>query len=145
MKKIILIILFSLVLNSCDNTFKAEKVELETYSDIELYETYLVSNVSSSPSERYPVLINEVIKKRIKRICEDYSNINKFNAEFYEDAYCTRNYYKNYKKLKGIESIIERCEEYYSGSFTYIKSNNNNQWHLIYPKNMRGTIYCDKK
>lgn len=145
MRKVTLIIITLVLLYSCDTKFKAEKVESETYSNIELYETYLVSNVSSSPSERYHVLINEIIKKRIKKIYNTDSNINKFNAEFYEDVYCTRNYYENYEKLKGVESIIERCEDYYCGSFTYIKSNNNNQWYLIFPKNMRDTIYCDKK
>ena len=142
MKKLFLTFFPLVILIACDTTFRAEKVETKNYNHEELYETYLVSNASNAKKERYPILLS-FLEKRLNEINKTDTNIVKFVSEFYDNVSCTRRYYKNYKNLKGVESIVERCEEYYCGSFTYEKSKeNNNQWYLTYPKNMKDTIYC---
>ncbi len=142
MNKPFLIFFLLIQLVACDNTLKATKVETENYNN-ELYETYLVSNVSNLPKVRYPNLLNTVVKKRVREVSKTDTRIVRYVVEFYDDVACTRRYYKNHKHLKGVESIIERCEEYYCGGFTYEKSQeNDNKWYLVYPKNIKDTIYC---
>ena len=145
MRKIILIITSIIFLYSCDTTFKAEKVATENYNNGFIYESYLVTNTSDIPEKRYPILLS-FIENRLNEINKTNSNLSKFGIAFYDNVSCTRRFYKNYKNLKGVESIVDRCEEYYCGSFQYKKSKEKpNQWYLIFPKNMRDTIYCDKK
>jgi len=142
MKRLFLINFLLVALFGCDTNFKAVKVESENYSNEKIYETYLISNTSDLPKERYPVLINNVAKKRIQEIHKTNTDVIKFVAEFYRDVSCTRKYYENYESLKRVESIVERCEEFYSGSLTYERSTiNDKYWYLVYPKNMKDTIY----
>lgn len=67
----------------------------------------------------------------------------KFVVGFYENTSCTRRYFKNYKSLKGVEHISERCENNHIETFIYEQSDS--RWNLKYSKNKKYTIYCSKE
>ena len=149
MKEILLFFVSMVILISCDTTFKAEKIITEN-SNQKTSEIYLVSNLTDTPKTNDSILLNTIVKKRIQEICETNMNIIEFSTYFYFDVYCTRSFFENYEKLKSSESVMDTCDdddhEYaYPYSYTYERlTGDNNQfyWHLVYPHNMKDTIYC---
>lgn len=142
MKKIILLVTSIVFLYSCDTTFKVEKM-ISDNRNRTINETYLVSNIDYSSKVNDSILINTVVKERLTEICKTDTVIMKFVVGFYENTSCTRRYFKNYKSLKGVEHISERCENNHIETFIYEQSNN--KWNLKYSKNKKYTIYCNKK
>ncbi|TPN88032.1 hypothetical protein [Aquimarina algicola] len=138
----VILILFLVLLSACDTSFRIEKVSSDNTSITKIYETYLVSNVSNIPEEKYSIL-QASLKNRFIQLCEKDTFVNEFSVDFYEDIYCTRNYYKRIEQLRGAESLIEKCEDYYYGSFLYKRSKEKPyMWYLSYPTNLKDTIYC---
>jgi len=128
--------------SACDNQFKAEKViSRKGLEDKEYFELYLISNFSKDRSERYKTLLDFIQKSDFWK--KD-SSITSHTFVFYDDCYCTRNYIERIDKLENSESLVERCENEYCGTFVYEKSQlNSKMWHLTFPRDIKDTIYIE--
>jgi|SRR5690554_3915070 len=143
MRKILFVLFFPLLM-ACE--FKAEKVlsEVRNGNGSELY---LISNITKNRGERHEILF-EFVKDNSPDFCCLDSTVTFYAISFYRNTACTRGYIEGYKKsrdnLRDIESIDERCEIDYLGSFVYKRYKvNHNDWILSYPKEFCDTIDCE--
>ncbi len=133
------------ILISCDNSFNAKKILSEKQTNGAIYETYLINSLSYSSTDNDSILLF-FARKRIKEILVANTTVNELGFVFFENNSCTRGYFANYKHLKNVESIIERCEEDYWETLSYLRSESNpNIWYLTYPENIKDTITLNEK
>lgn len=135
--KVFLFILI-IIISSCDNKFKAEKTYSKTNEE-NYYVLYLISNISYNREIRYKILLDFIKKTDFSEID---TSITSYTVVFYRDCYCTRNYIERINKLEKSESLVERCEDEYCGSFDYKKSKHNPKiMYLTFPKDFKDTIF----
>ncbi|MCW3805206.1 hypothetical protein [Plebeiibacterium marinum] len=140
--KYLLSVLLILLIVSCDNEFHAERVDIDTSCQTGANELYLTNNYPKDVAERRKLYF-EFAKLNMMNLCDLDSCISSYSITFYEDCNCTRGYIKRQEELRRVESLYERCENYYNGSFLYERSKDNpNVWILTYPKEFKDTIYC---
>ena len=136
------ILLVTLVLSCAKQPFQAERVEIviDGFSEGGS-ELYFVKNTPDSVAPRRKLFF-EFTKKNMIDLCTLDSSILCYSIDFFRDCSSTRRYLESRKRR--FVDIYQENEDYSQDGFLYRRSKKNlNVWYLVYPHELKDTIYCD--